>query len=153
MFRARPAGPVATAAPDGLSPAVSRRQGTRVATSVRTPLRGVDVLVRAVYAAVSVVVLIIVAAILLAVFNANPANSIVSEVHAWGHWLAGPFVGMFSFRNANDAIAVNWGIAAVVYLVVGAGIAMLIGRTTPETISERNVSENLTQDEPIAPPV
>jgi hypothetical protein len=116
-------------------------------------LRGVDVLVRAVYAAVSVVVLIIVAAILLAVFNANPANSIVSEVHAWGHWLAGPFVGMFSFRNANDAIAVNWGIAAVVYLVVGAGIAMLIGRTTPETISERNVSENLTQDEPIAPPV
>jgi len=78
---------------------------------------------------VSVVVLIIVAGILLVVLKANPANSIVSEVHDWAHSLAGPFNGMFSFHSANDAIAVNWGIAAVLYLFVGGLIARLIGRT------------------------
>jgi len=77
----------------------------------------------------SVVVLIIVAGILLVVLKANPANSIVSEVHDWAHSLAGPFNGMFSFHSANDVIAVNWGIAAVLYLFVGGLIARLIGRT------------------------
>jgi uncharacterized membrane protein YdcZ (DUF606 family) len=77
----------------------------------------------------SIVVLIILAGILLAVLKANPANSIVSEVHSWAHWLAGPFDGMFSFHNANTAIAVNWGIAAVVYLIVGGLIVRLLGGT------------------------
>jgi len=86
-------------------------------------------LVRVVQLAVSIVVLIIIAGILLVVLKANPANSIVSEVHSWAHWLAGPFDGMFSFRNANTAIAVNWGIAAIVYLLVGGLIARLIGGT------------------------
>jgi hypothetical protein len=35
---------------------------------------------------------------------------------------------MFSFHSARVAIAVNWGIAAVVYLFVGGLIARLIGR-------------------------
>jgi hypothetical protein len=34
---------------------------------------------------------------------------------------------MFSFNSANAAIAVNWGIAAVVYLLAGGLIARLIG--------------------------
>jgi hypothetical protein len=35
---------------------------------------------------------------------------------------------MFTFHNARVAVAVNWGIAAVVYLFVGGLIARLIGR-------------------------
>jgi hypothetical protein len=72
-------------------------------------------------------VLIIVAGILLVVLKANPGNSIVSDVHGWARSLAGPFDGMFSFRNAHVAIAVNWGIAAVVYSFVGGLIVRLIG--------------------------
>ena len=45
------------------------------------------------------------------------------------HWLAGPFDGMFSFHSAKTAIAVNWGIAALVYLIVGGLIVRLLGRT------------------------
>jgi hypothetical protein len=41
--------------------------------------------------------------------------------------LAGPFDGMFSFHNAHVAIAVNWGIAAVVYSFVGGLIARMLG--------------------------
>ena len=85
--------------------------------------------VRVIQVALSIVLSIIVAGILLFVFKANPANSIVSEVHNWARSLAGPFDGMFSFHSANVAIAVNWGIAAVVYLFVGGLIARLIGGT------------------------
>jgi hypothetical protein len=79
---------------------------------------------------VSIIVLIIVAGIVLVLLKANPANSIVSQVHDWAHSLAGPFDGIFSFHSARLAIAVNWGIAAVVYLLVGGLIGRLLGRTT-----------------------
>jgi Mn2+/Fe2+ NRAMP family transporter len=36
---------------------------------------------------------------------------------------------MFGFHSANVAIAVNWGIAAVVYLIAGGLVARLIGGT------------------------
>jgi hypothetical protein len=37
---------------------------------------------------------------------------------------------MFSFDSAKVAIAVNWGIAALVYLIVGGLIARLLGGRT-----------------------
>jgi hypothetical protein len=85
-------------------------------------------LARVVRLVVSVVVLILVAGILLIVLKANPTNTIVSDVHGWARTLAGPFDGIFSFHNARIAVAVNWGIAAVVYLFVGGLIMRLIGR-------------------------
>jgi len=129
MFRARPAGSASAVEPGGRPVEVSRRQDRRDATVVRAFGQGADLLVRAVQLVVSIVVLIIVAGILLVVLKANPANSIVSEVHSWARWLAGPFDGMFSFHSANVAIAVNWGIAAIVYLCVGGLIARLLGRS------------------------
>jgi len=87
-------------------------------------------LARVVHVVVSIIVLIIVAGILLVLLKANPANSIVSQVHDWARWLAGPFDGIFSFHSARVAIAVNWGIAAVVYLLVGGLIGRLLSRTT-----------------------
>jgi hypothetical protein len=90
---------------------------------------GAGLLARIVHLLVSVIVLIIVAGILLVVLKANPSNSIVSMVHDWARSLAGPFDGIFSFHNGQVAIAVNCGIAAVVYLFVGGLIARLAGRT------------------------
>jgi hypothetical protein len=129
MFRARPASSASEVDPDGRPVEVPRRQRRREGGGVGALGQGADLLVHAVQLVVSIVVLIIVAGILLVVLKANPANSIVSEVHSWARWLAGPFDGMFSFHSANTAIAVNWGIAAVVYLLVGGLIARLIGRT------------------------
>ena len=127
MFRATPAGvPASEVDPNGRPVEVS---GRREAGGVGVFGQGVGLLVRVVQLVVSVVVLVIIAGILLVVLKANPANGIVSEVHSWARWLAGPFDGMFSFHSANVAIAVNWGIAAVVYLLVGGLIARLIGGT------------------------
>jgi hypothetical protein len=76
------------------------------------------------------------------VLKANPANSIVSEVHSWARWLASPFDGIFSFHSANTAIAVNWGIAAVVYLIVGGLIVRLLGSTYRDRPGRRSSYPN-----------
>jgi hypothetical protein len=126
MFRARTAGPAsAVDQPVG----VSRRRRREGGIAARGFANGAGLLARIVQLVVSVVVLILVAGILLVVLKANPTNSIVSDVHGWARSLAGPFDGMFSFHSANVTIAVNWGIAAVVYLFIGGLIARLLGRT------------------------
>jgi hypothetical protein len=84
-------------------------------------------LARVVHLIVGIVVLIIVAGIVLVLLKANATNTIVSDVHDAARWLAGPFDGIFSFHSARVALAVNWGVAAVVYLIVGGLIARLLG--------------------------
>jgi len=81
---------------------------------------------RIVHLIVSIVVLIILAGIALVWFKANTTNAIVSDVHDAARWLAGPFDGIFSFRSARTAVAVNWGVAALVYLVIGMVIARVL---------------------------
>jgi hypothetical protein len=83
-------------------------------------------LARVVRLIVGIVVLIIVAGIVLVLLKANPASTIVSDVHDAARWLAGPFDGIFSFDNARVSLAVNWGLAAVVYLIVGGLIVRLL---------------------------
>jgi len=129
MFRARPAGPASEVDQSDRPARVSQPQGRREHGARQFAIGARGLFVRVIQLVVSVVVLIIVAGILLVVLKANPANSIVSEVHDWARSLAGPFDGMFSFRSANAAIAVDWGIAAVVYLIVGGLIARLLGGT------------------------
>jgi hypothetical protein len=127
MFRARTAGAAPAVDQDVQPTRMPRRQRRRDGAGAGFA-RGAGLLARVVHLVVSVVVLIIVAGILLVVLKANPTNTIVSDVHGWAPSLVGPFDGIFSFHNAHVAIAVNWGIAAVVYLIVGGLIARLIGR-------------------------
>jgi hypothetical protein len=83
-------------------------------------------LARIVRLAAGVIAAIIVAGILLVVLKANPTNSVVSTVHDMARGLVGPFDGMFKLDDAKMAVAVNWGIAAFVYLILGALIARFI---------------------------
>jgi hypothetical protein len=75
-----------------------------------------------------VLVGIIVAAILLRVLEANPDNSIVSGVHDLGKTLVGPFKDLFKIDDPKLSIAVNWGLAALLYLAVGSIIARILRR-------------------------
>lgn len=92
-------------------------------------------LARVVRMVTTVVVLLIVAAIVLRVAGANPGNSIVSDIHDAGGWLAGPFKNVFSVKNGKEALALNWGLAALVYLIVGHVLASLIGRSASPVIA------------------
>jgi hypothetical protein len=124
-------GPAPAVDRDGRPAMVSYRQRRRDrAGTVGSAIgAGGGLLARIVYLLASIVVLIIIAGILLVVLKANPTNTIVSDVHSWARSLAGPFDGIFSFRNAHTAIAVNWGIAVVVYLLAAGLITRLLGRS------------------------
>ncbi len=73
-----------------------------------------------------VVALILALGIVFVLLKASPSNTIVSHVHDWAHWLATPFNGLFHLHSARGTIALNWGIALVVYLVIGHLIARVI---------------------------
>ena len=76
----------------------------------------------------SLVAGVIVAGILLYVLGANQSNEVVSTVMDIGRWLVGPFDGLFKMDSAKWELAINWGIAAAVYLFVGNVIAGLLAR-------------------------
>jgi hypothetical protein len=86
---------------------------------------------RLVRAVAWLVVLIIVAGILLRVLDANTSNVIVRDVHDVAKTLVGPFANVFKLHDHKAQLAVNWGVAAVVYLILGSIIAKLIARAAP----------------------
>jgi hypothetical protein len=83
-------------------------------------------LARVIRLAAGIVAAIIALGILFIVLEANPDNTIVSAIDDAARWLVGPFDGMFELDNAEATIALNWGIGAVVYLILGAIIARLV---------------------------
>jgi hypothetical protein len=74
------------------------------------------------------VVLVIVVGILLWVLSANPHNTIVSDIHDAASWLTTPFHGLFTIKGSKLHLAVNWGVAAVVYAIVGSLLASLVAK-------------------------
>jgi hypothetical protein len=67
---------------------------------------------------------VIALAILLVAIDANPANMIVDTVTDIARWLATPFAGLIRVGGQTTTLIVNWGLAAIVYLLIG----VLIGR-------------------------
>jgi hypothetical protein len=80
-------------------------------------------------AVATLIALLIVLAIVLRDVDANPRNTIVKGIHEGGNFFAGAFTGLITFKgHAKRELTVDWGIAAVVYLVVGALVASWIAR-------------------------
>lgn len=137
--------------PDNLSPAAAPRRrfgrGEGRVVDDRRARRGGAVadgagsfllmLARIVRFVTGVIVTIIVAAILLRVLEANQSNSIVEFVTDLGRSLVGPFKDLFSIENAKTEIAVNWGLAALAYAIVGGFIASLLARAGLSTTDRR----------------
>jgi hypothetical protein len=75
-----------------------------------------------------VVVGLIVVGIVLIVLEANRDNAIVDWLVGAAEFLANPFENMFQPDGYKTEIAVNWGLAAVVYAIVGGVIVRLFRR-------------------------
>jgi hypothetical protein len=115
------------------------RFGRRRAAGIVAPRRGgrvaaygaLGVLARVIELAVAVVAVIIAVGVLLVVLEANRANDIVAAILDAARWLVGPFRDFFTIDDPKLEVAVNWGLALVVYVVVGRGIAALLRRPRP----------------------
>ncbi|WP_242900569.1 hypothetical protein [Actinomadura terrae] len=81
--------------------------------------RAVDLVATAVALATTVVVAVLAFHIVFVAFEANTGNEIVRWVGARAHTLAWEFKDVFQPSNAKVGIAVNYGLAGLVYLVAG----------------------------------
>lgn len=95
---------------------------------MRSFAAGLHLVARVITAIAAILALIIALAILFRILAANPDNAIVSFIDDLARGLVGPFDGMFKPRDRKVEVAVNWGIALLVYLVVGALLARLVHR-------------------------
>ncbi|AXK34933.1 hypothetical protein DVA86_22110 [Streptomyces armeniacus] len=66
--------------------------------------------------------------VLLYLLDANPSNDLVSTAHDAARWLAAWSHDLFSFSRDWLRVVVNYGVAAVVYLLVGHAVATRIRR-------------------------
>ena len=83
-------------------------------------------LARIVRIVTSLVVGFILVGILLHVLGASGGNAVVGFVYDVAGWLVTPFKGLFSVSGAKLQIALNWGLAAIVYGIVGGLIARML---------------------------
>ena len=93
--------------------------------AARKGLWGVARIVRLI---TSVIVGLLLLAIVLVLLEANRDNAIVEALLDAGAWLAEPFDNVFSMDSRKERIAVNYGLAALVYGIAGALIARLFRR-------------------------
>ncbi|EST37195.1 hypothetical protein N566_14320 [Streptomycetaceae bacterium MP113-05] len=66
--------------------------------------------------------------IVLYLLDANPSNDLVALLRDAAHWLAGWSYDLFPIDADWLRVLVNYGIAAVVYLLVGHGLASRLRR-------------------------
>jgi hypothetical protein len=83
---------------------------------------------RAVLVVGTIVFVVLAVGIVLVVLGANHSNELVKAVHSAAQFLAGPFDGLFTLHSRRATVALDWGIAAVVWYVVARFIARLIVR-------------------------
>ena len=83
---------------------------------------------RLLWLAAVLVAIVIAIGIAFVVLDANMGNSIVSAIHDAARFLAGPFKGIFNFDDHKLEVAVNWGLAAAVYLLVARILVRLLRR-------------------------
>ena len=110
---ARPAASGTKATPPG--------KGKQALTSVGSGVRKLRNLIASLVWLVAVLAAAVLAlgALFTALDQTNQSNEIVRWVLERGHDLVGPFKDLFRLETAKNTLLVNWGIAALVYLIAG----------------------------------
>ncbi|MDF9812881.1 hypothetical protein [Streptomyces sp. SPB162] len=75
-----------------------------------------------------VAALILILWILMYLLDANKANDLVNWVHHSANWLAGWSLDLFTMQSDNLRTVLNYGLPAVVYLVIGHAVAGRVNR-------------------------
>ncbi|MFB7181976.1 hypothetical protein ACFCYI_30230 [Streptomyces sp. NPDC056257] len=94
-----------------------------MSTHTRARTRGSSQAGRAVALVADVLAFVIALWILLYFLDANQGNSLVDLIHDVASWLATWSYDLFTFSREWVQVVIGYGIAAVVYLLVGHAIA------------------------------
>src|ERR1700728_2244741 len=79
-------------------------------------------------AAVAIIAFILLLHILFVLIGTNPGNSIVSTDANWAGHLAAWFKGMFTTSSAKWNTVLDYGLATIVYLIVGRVFSSVVER-------------------------
>jgi hypothetical protein len=120
-----PAAKTETSAPLRQRPGHRARDANTLRTGVR---RASDIAANLVRIIAMIICVLLALHIAFVVFSANHDNSIVRTVNDWADWFAWRFRDIFVPKDERVGVLVNYGIAAVVYLIVGRVLAGLIRR-------------------------
>ncbi len=74
---------------------------------------------RIVFALTVVLTLVVVAGIVLVLTDAPLGNTVVARIVDTAHWLVGPFRRVVPLSDYKQEVALNWGVTAIVYFLVG----------------------------------
>jgi hypothetical protein len=105
-----------------------RGRGTAGARAGRVARRGLWSIARVVGLITMAVVGLIVVGIGLVLLEANRSNEVVNAVLDAGEFIVEPFDNVFKPDGRKARVGVNWGLAAVVYAIVGGLIVRLLRR-------------------------
>lgn len=99
----------------------SSGKGKQALSSVGSGVRKLRNLIASLIWLVAVLVAAVLAlgALFTALDQTNQSNEIVRWILERGHDLVGPFKDLFRLETAKNTLLVNWGIAALVYLIAG----------------------------------
>ena len=100
----------------------------RVEDSRAKRMRGIRVACSAVSFVVGLFAIVLVAQIVLTLAEANPANGFASFVADFSGAVSLGFDGLFTPGSPKLAVLLDYGLAAIVWLLIGAGINFLIRR-------------------------
>ena len=118
-----------SSAEDGTPPASRAAAQTKIIRRARDGMKRVtDGLATSIRIAAMIICVLLALHIAFVVFSANGDNAIVRTVNDWANWFAWRFRDMFVPKDHRVEVLVNYGIAAVVYLIAGRVIAGLIAR-------------------------
>ncbi len=119
------------------SPSRQRPTRAEIIRDLRTGAGQVgNLLAVVVTAAAAILAAILVLHIVFVLFKATPTNGIVKHVNSYAHHIAGPFRTIFAFKsktkpNVKLTETVNYGIAALAYLLGGRVLASLLRKLAP----------------------
>jgi hypothetical protein len=113
-----------TAAPPGLPPrrpreAPRKDSPSSVATAKAAVSKVREILATAVFTVAVLAALVLALGAVLIALKANEQNQIVAGIIDIARRVVGPFDDVFRMDTRIKQVLVNWGIAAVVYLIVG----------------------------------
>lgn len=110
--------------PEGGRRGIGWRGRNAGAATVGAVGSGVLLIARLVMTIAGLIALLIALAIVLRLVDANTSNAVVEGIHEGANFFAGAFTGLIIFSGRPKLeLTVDWGIALIVYLIVGAVIA------------------------------
>ncbi|NUR98260.1 MAG: hypothetical protein HOV67_23765 [Kribbellaceae bacterium] len=110
------------------SAAGSSGKGKQALSSVGSGVRKLRNLIASLIWLIAVLAAAVLAlgALFTALDQTNQSNEIVRWILERGHDLVGPFKDLFRLQTAKNTLLVNWGIAALVYLIAGKIVEKII---------------------------